>query len=1024
MQDRTATYRLFRDIAGLLLGVLMFCMPTSAAGQVRIVTPSSGMVSALNRQLVTVRGTPGTLVELCVNGSPVRRDTVRIDGLLDFLNVEVPAGDVGLAVGLAGTDGGVVLFDSCRIHILGAPATVVLNPEKKELYADGVSSTTIAVRLYDRWNVPVVDGYTVTVEADSGSIVAEDIDPSQRGVQLRLTDSVARFTYVAGHFSGTARLTVRVGELASTAEIALNTPYESFTMVGLAGGTAQAASAGGDRTGVMSSASYPDGLATDGRIAVYASGTVLTDYRLTLSYDTDRRNTDRFYRDIDPDYLYSIYGDNSMLSYDAQTTRQLYARLEHNKDFILLGDYNTDLTKEEFTQYNRSLYGLKGGYEENGWKLQGFGALTDRHVVQLELRGTGLSGLYDLGYLNVTPGSEKIRLETRDRFHSELLLKQTDQYRFSDYDIDYAQGTIYFKQPVPAIDGQGNPVYIVVSFEAYDGSKQSYLAGGRAEKSFGEHVTVGVNGVIEQQDPSPYALLGADVNITPVKQISLSGEVGHSDRSEGSGIAYKVEAAFTPFDVLSMKGYYRQVDTGFYNITQAGSGRELGTKKQGVSGNYQMFPGTRVSVDYYRSFQETGQNSVTVNSVSGGIDEKFTNDLNGSVRLEDRRYDGPSQDSAAEMTKHSLLATGRLGYQVNSRLTLSVQRDQNLGADEDVTRPDATSLAGEYRVFDPVSLQAQEKFLAGGGSLSTFGVNTTPLEGTSVYGKYEIGSVIGQYRNMISVGLKNRLRLPWDLTANLGFERTRSLEHQLGEASTDDHTSVSGSLEYLPSSPVKGSVKAEYGEDAQRKKSNYQLGIDYRLWSDLSLIGKYLLSWDEALNNSGSELRDHLILGAAYRPVASNVFNLIGKFEEKRDNNEYVAPFDDARASIVSVHAFLEPLNRIEFSAKYAFKYGVDRTVGFQFVSHSYFYLLDMHYNLTDRFDVGGEYRLLRQTEANDWLFGYNAEVGAVTVKNLRVAAGYNFKGYKEPDLVDYAVWTKGPYIRMNMKFDEGLFGL
>jgi hypothetical protein len=1022
---KSGTYCHIIRATGVGVLLLALLVPMIGFGQIRIITPAPGVVSPLNRQIVTVRSAPGALVELSVNGAPVRRDTIRIDGLLDFLNVEVPAGDVVFSAGIVGNEGSVSRGDSCQIHILGEPAKIMLTAEKKELFADGLSSTAVAVKLYDKWNVQIPEGYTVTVEADSGSIMAEDLDPSRRGVQLRLADSAARFTYVAGRFSGTARLTVHVGELASTGEIALNTPFESFTLVGLAGGTAQAASAGGDRSGVISSSSYPDGLATDGRIALYASGTVLRDSRLTLSYDTDRRNTGRFYRDLDPDYLYSIYGDNSMLSYDAQTTRQLYARLEHNKNFLLLGDYNTDMTKQEFTQYNRSLYGVKGGYEENGWKLQGFGAMTDRHVVQLEQRGSGLSGLYNLGYLNVTPGSEKIRLETRDRFHSEVLLKIVDQYRFSDYDIDYAQGTIFFKQPVPAIDGQSNPVYVVVSFEAYDGSTQSFLAGGRAEKTFGERITLGVNGVVEDQEPSRYTLLGADLNVTPVKQISLSGEIGRSDRYAGSGLAYKVEATVSPFDALSLKGYYRQVDTGYYNITQAGSGRELGTKKQGVSGTWQVLPSTRLSADYYRSFQETQMNSVTVNSVSGGVEEKISNEVNGSLRLEDLKYEGPAQDSSkSAMAKHSLLATGRLGYQLNNRLTLSVQHDHNLGTDIDITRPDAPSLIGEYRLVDPVSLQAQQKFFTGGGSLSTFGITTTPAEGTSVYGKYEIGNAIGQYRNVMSIGLKNRLKLPWDLTANVGFERAKSLEHRLGEVSTDDHTAISGSIEYLPSMPVKAVIKAEYGEDAQRKKSNYQIGADYRLWSDCSLIGKYLFSYDKALNNTGSQLRDHLILGAAYRPVASNLFNLIGKFEEKRDNNEYIAPSDDARASIVSVHAFLEPVRRVELGVKYAFKYGVDRTVGSEFVSHTYFYLFDLHYNLTDRFDVGGEYRLLRQTEANDWLIGYHIEAGAVTMKNVRVAVGYNFKGYKEPDLVDYSLWSKGPFLRMNVKFDEGLFGL
>ena len=1004
---------------------LVLLAPGFAAGQVQIVAPAEGAVTSLNRAAVTVRSLPGAIVQLSVNGTAVKRDTVRIDGLLDFLNVEVPAGDVEFSVGMVSDQGTVSLAAKRSIHVLGPPAVIVIEPGQKELSADGASSTPVAVKLYDEWKVQINDGYTVTVDADSGTVTAEDLDPARNGVQLRVIDGAARFTYVAGRCSGTARLKASVGDRQASADVELNTPIESFTLVGLATGSGQAASAGGDRSNVISSDSYRDGVATDGRLALYARGTVLKDYRLTLSYDTDRRNSGRLYRDLDPDYLYSIYGDNSMLTYDAQTTRQLYARLERNRNFLLLGDFNTDMMKQEFTLYNRSLYGLKGGYEENGWKVQGFGSLTDRQAVQLEIRGTGLSGLYDLGYVNVTPGSEKIRVETRDRFHSEILLKQVDQYRFSDYEIDYSQGTVFFKQPVPAIDGQGNPVHIVVSFEAYDGSKKSYLAGARAEKAIGEHLVLGVNGVVEEQQPSNYSLLGADASYKVGEQLSLNGEIGRSGHYTGSGLAYKIEASASPVDALTLRGYYRQVDKGFFNITQSGTGREVGTKKHGLSGSYQLTPTTKLSADYYRSFQGSQLNDVTLNSLSGSLEQRFSQQLNGSVSMEELKYDAASSDTTkASMTKHSLLATGRLSYLLSDRLTLSVQRDQNLGSDIDITRPSSTSLIGEYRVAEPVTLQAQEKFCSDGGSLSSFGVVATPLEGTSVSSRYEVGNAIGQHRNMLSIGLKNRLRLPLDLTANFGFERARSLEHRLGEASTDDHTAVSGSLEFLPKDPIKATLKAEYGEDAQRRKSNYTMGVDYRLMNDVSMIWKYLLAFDDAVTNPGYQVREHLILGAAYRPVESDILNVIGKFEEKRDDNHYLEPFVDSRASIVSVHAFFEPVRRVEVGVKYAYKYGIDRSPGFASVSHTNFCLFDLRYDLSSSFDIGAEYRLLKQTESRDWLVGYHAEIGYAAVKNVRVAAGYNFKGYKEQDLVDYSLWSKGPFVRVNFKFDEGLFGL
>jgi len=477
---------------------------------------------------------------------------------------------------------------------------------------------------------------------------------------------------------------------------------------------------------------------------------------------------------------------------------------------------------------------------------------------------------------------------------------------------------------------------------------------------------------------------------------------------------------------LSVKAYYRQVEKGFTNTTQSGSGREVGTTKYGVGGTYELAPGTKLSADYYRSKQEQHSTDVTVNSISGGIEHTITSQLGSALRLEDITYEGTSPDtSRGNVSTHSTLGTARLNYSVNRQFSLSAQHERNIGADRDATKPNATSIIGEYKISDRVAIQGQEKLLEDGGGLSSVGVNTTPLEGTSMYGKYEIGNAIGQHRNMLSIGLKNTLKLPWDLTANAGYERATALEHRLGETPTDDHFAYFGGLEYLPErQPVKLSGKAEYGEDRTRKHTNLTFGGDYRFRKDLSLITKYTYSDEQAFDASGYETRYHLIAGLAYRPVDMNWLNVIGKYEFRSDNNHYLHPFIDDGASIISIHAYIEPAKRVELGTKFAYKTSTQNSFAFSMTTHTSFYLLSGRYDLTDRVDVGGEYRILLQSEAGDLLNGYSAEVGYIVMNNLRVAAGYNFKGYKDQDLVDYQLWSKGPFLRMNLKFSEELFGL
>jgi hypothetical protein len=113
----------------------------------------------------------------------------------------------------------------------------------------------------------------------------------------------------------------------------------------------------------------------------------------------------------------------------------------------------------------------------------------------------------------------------------------------------------------------------------------------------------------------------------------------------------------------------------------------------------------------------------------------------------------------------------------------------------------------------------------------------------------------------------------------------------------------------------------------------------------------------------------------------------------------------------------------VEIGGKYAYKVSNESSVGFSAAAHTHFYLVHVGYDIAERFDVGAEYRLLWQSEVRDLLNGYSAELGYIAVNNLRVGVGYNFKGYKERDLVDYSLWSKGPFVRVSFKFNEEFLG-
>ncbi|MCH7955807.1 MAG: hypothetical protein IIC40_08705, partial [Candidatus Marinimicrobia bacterium] len=86
--------------------------------QVTILTPKSETVTSLHHISVTVAGMPGAPTTLFINGELTKVDTIRIDGLLDFINIEVPDGPLELMVQSRSSQG--KLFEASRsIHILG-----------------------------------------------------------------------------------------------------------------------------------------------------------------------------------------------------------------------------------------------------------------------------------------------------------------------------------------------------------------------------------------------------------------------------------------------------------------------------------------------------------------------------------------------------------------------------------------------------------------------------------------------------------------------------------------------------------------------------------------------------------------------------------------------------------------------------------------------------------------------------------------------------------------------------------------
>ncbi|HMK59716.1 MAG TPA: OmpA family protein [Dissulfurispiraceae bacterium] len=300
----------------------------------------------------------------------------------------------------------------------------------------------------------------------------------------------------------------------------------------------------------------------DGRGAFYVKGKIKDEYLLTMSADTrerpvgdllrnfDSKDPHYLLRRLDPDQFYPVYGDDSTIVDDAPTQGKFYVKVEKNDSSLMWGNFQTQWTGTELTQYSRGLYGAnlvlmpQGStkYGERSTTVNAFAAEPGTLSSREEFRGTGGS-LYYLHHMDITQGSERVWVEIRDK-DSYMVIDRRQLAPSQDYDINYLQGRIMLRGPLPSVaDGStlvqtstlnGNPVFLVATYEYEPGltATNDLAAGLRASHWFGDHFRLGITGYRQGEDQSAQRLYGADATIRYKPGTYLKGEFGHS---EGAG---------------------------------------------------------------------------------------------------------------------------------------------------------------------------------------------------------------------------------------------------------------------------------------------------------------------------------------------------------------------------------------------------------------------------------------------------------------------------------------------------------
>lgn len=303
---------------------------------------------------------------------------------------------------------------------------------------------------------------------------------------------------------------------------------------------------------------------TDGRLAFYLKGKLKNDWLLTASADTQEQPFENLFsnfstkdpryllRRIDPNSHYTVYGDDSTLIEDAPTQGKFYARLEKDDSKIMWGNFQTTINGTDLINYSRGLYGADVEYKssamtkfgEKRTEVQGFAANPGTIPALEEFRGTGGS-LYYLHEQDITVGSERLRIETRDQDSGIVL--QTKYLVFGqDYEINYLQGRVVLRQALPSTARSGtvidigalsgNPVYLVADYEYTPGivAIANLTKGGHLSHWISDYFKLGLTGYKQDGIGINQQLKGADATLRYAPGTYLKLEIADSNGS-GSG---------------------------------------------------------------------------------------------------------------------------------------------------------------------------------------------------------------------------------------------------------------------------------------------------------------------------------------------------------------------------------------------------------------------------------------------------------------------------------------------------------
>ena len=972
--------------------------------------PETGAVASRTHSF-RVKGPADLNLEVLINGTAVAQDRVgehalsrsRNVQIIQFVATKLRAGANTLV--LVGRDAFGIERQRTAITLAapGEPANIdIIVP--KVASADPNTPIPVAIRILDASGMVVPASAVITLQARTARWDVTDIRPETPGLQTFFDNGEAIVNLIPPQASGPETITAISGFGKAEAKVTFTPNLEDRILVGVIEG---AVVLGGGANGSLLPAdrfSHFEDTTTGLNGALYYKGAIAGAALLTLRYDSDGDTEDRLFRDIDSEAYYPVYGDTSETGFDAQSSSNLFVKIERGQSYMLYGDIAVEpkSTALKLGGERRVATGAEVFWENERLSVSAFSVQTDQTQKVAEIAGRGVSGPYDLALGGYVTGSERVEIIVRDAEGGDIL-SSTPLRRGTDYLLNYFTDTITFDTPLRQFDFDGNPVSARVTYEVKaDQAERYWLYGGEAAYQLNERTEIGMRMV--NSDGTRGLETRSRLRAAYVRQSRLNGDVWEAEIAHSEDGLGETDQAARLFyerkdgqDRLQFEAIHagRNFDAGD-GITRAGASQvrlsfdtELSARKTlGLSAEY-----TR---DQVGDTQDMTFEALYGHRFNDGFLSQF-----GLAVSRDSRATGTTNEAAIKLGG-AWTPTDQPGTRAEASLHLPVAGNST---------QDTKLVFGVYRDLEngARTFEEAELIFAPNGMTTRVRVGGEYKFNEWLSGATELTKTASDVEETV---IQN-IDMEWDVgeawTISAGLEHARKVES--GE---DALTSLAFGLEWAgPENRYVGDADFDTTWEETGRTHYTSVGFATQATPDLAILARGRVALDN--RNDARVLRTRARVGAAYRPLADPRLDVLAWYEAQIEDRG-----ERTETLLWSIDGSFEATDDLRLNGKYAGRYQHAELQGNSSAKATTQLAqaglaLDF---LKDRLQLGvnGAYLF---DDAGNSTQGLGLELGFTPAEGTLMALGYNHSSGQVSGQSE--LYQEGAYLRVTLLLGDGL---